>query len=173
MSKFYAGIGSRSTPADVLKVMFALAGALSEKGWTLRSGHAAGADQAFEYGSNGKAEIYLPWPTFNDDRVSPPSALVIEHPTSRALELAREYHPAWHKCSSGARQMHARNMHQVMGLNLNNPVKFVLCWTPDGLASGGTGQAIRLAESQGIEVFNLHDQATVNRVSSMLSADRD
>lgn len=43
------------------------------------------------------------------------------------------------------------------------PVGWVLCWTPDGAAegietsraTGGTGQAIRLASAHGIPVYNL------------------
>jgi hypothetical protein len=60
----YAGIGSRRAPAEILTVMTALASQLAERGYTLRSGHAAGSDQAFERGAGTRAEIYLPWPTF-------------------------------------------------------------------------------------------------------------
>jgi predicted Rossmann fold nucleotide-binding protein DprA/Smf involved in DNA uptake len=46
----YAGIGSRKTPWDICNTMVYLARALRRKGYTLRSGHAKGADQSFEMG---------------------------------------------------------------------------------------------------------------------------
>lgn len=55
----------------------------------------------------------------------------------------------------------ARNCRQIRGATLRDPVRFVVCWTPDGSLdgasreSGGTGMALRLATHDGIEVFNL------------------
>ena len=71
------------------------------------------------------------------------------------MELAKKYHPNWPACGKLARQFHARNMHQVLGPDLKSPSDFVICWTKDGKASGGTGQAIRVAEDFNIPVFNL------------------
>jgi predicted Rossmann fold nucleotide-binding protein DprA/Smf involved in DNA uptake len=47
---YYAGIGARSTPPQILSVMTRLASKLEGMGYTLRSGGAAGADTAFERG---------------------------------------------------------------------------------------------------------------------------
>lgn len=62
----YAGVGSRSTPPSILKLMHAFAKLVAGKGdWILRSGGAIGADLAFELGCNeegGKKEIYLASP---------------------------------------------------------------------------------------------------------------
>jgi hypothetical protein len=60
----YAGIGSRETPADVMALMGRVAARLEVLGWTLRSGAAQGADQAFEAGVSSKKEIFLPWKGF-------------------------------------------------------------------------------------------------------------
>ena len=49
----------------------------------------------------------------------------------------------------------ARNMHQVLGLTLDVPTDFIVCWTPDGKASGGTGQALRVAKDFSIPIYNL------------------
>lgn len=49
----------------------------------------------------------------------------------------------------------SRNVYQVLGPNLDDPVEFIICWTKDGKASGGTGQAIRIANDYGVPVFNL------------------
>ena len=47
MKGYYAGIGSRETPEEVLHVMISLGKALCKQGWGLSSGGAPGADQAF------------------------------------------------------------------------------------------------------------------------------
>jgi hypothetical protein len=149
---FYAGIGSRRTPDDVLDLMERIAAQLSEDGWTLRSGHAPGADQAFERGAGGRAEIFLPWQTFESGVRT--DGFTYAEPRVAAYEIASEFHPAWNRCSRGARMLHARNVHQILGYNLDLPVDFVVCWT-DG--KGGTEQALRIARHYDISISNLHD----------------
>lgn len=46
----YTGIGSRETPAEILEIFEHLGAWFAKKGYTLRSGHADGADAAFENG---------------------------------------------------------------------------------------------------------------------------
>jgi hypothetical protein len=152
--KSYAGIGSRRTPADVLAVMQKIAYLLSKQGWILRSGGADGADTAFETGCNKQCEIYLPWPGFNGNTS-------YRHDISpQALELASKHHPAWDRLSNGAKKLHARNCYQVLGPNLDQPVKFVICWHDN---SGGTLQAVRLAQSLNIPIYNLRDETVINK----------
>lgn len=157
----YAGIGSRRAPDDVLDLATRVATALRWKGYTLRSGHAPGLDQAWEEGAAGAAEVYLPFPSFEKlTRIQ--TDFVIDHPSREAHELAAEHHPNWLGLSRGNRQLIARNGHQVLGHHLDDPVAFVLCWTPDASldgrewqTAGGTGQALRIAAARGIPVFNL------------------
>ena len=154
--KYYAGIGSRQTPKPILDLMTTIAERLADDGWTLRSGHADGADRAFEIGAGPDAEIYLPWPTFNAHWQILGQRFIA--PTQAAINLAGQIHPAWHRCSRSAKLLHARNSHQVLGQDLDSPVRFVVCWTPldaEGQPTGGTAQAIRLANVRGIPVFNL------------------
>jgi len=169
----YTGIGSRETPDYILELMEELAKKFRKDGLRLRSGHAPGADQAFERGAGPVADIYLPWPTFEEDiefsgeydpdvqRIVLPT--VISAPTEEAISIAAAYHPAWHQCTSTVRKLHGRNVHQVLGGRpAAAPVKSacVICWTSDGKASGGTGQAIRIAEKADIPVWNLFDEDT-------------
>lgn len=153
----YAGIGSRQTPDGLMGVMRLIARTQARRGRTLRSGAAEGADSAFEAGcdaAHGKKEIYLPWDGFNARSAQEPGVFVlIDSPEATAI--ASKAHPAWERLSQGARRLHVRNTYQVLGRQLNDPVAFVVCWTPDGKGGGGTGQAIRLAESHGIPVFDL------------------
>lgn len=173
----YAGIGSRETPPGVLAYMSKVAHRLAELGYVLRSGAAAGADAAFEYGCDsggGGKEIWLPWRGFNqhDD-----TGL---YPADQHFALAATLHPAWQRLTSGAQMLHARNVGQVLGQSLNEPVSFVLCWTPDGCESsesrtrgtGGTGTAISLASNRGIAVFNLRNEDARDRLAKFVLASR-
>lgn len=148
---FYAGVGSRQTPAAVMDFMTHVAQRLDACGYTLRSGGADGADTAFERGAEHRV-IYLPWPHFNGNSSARFGA------TKAAYEIAAEFHPAWDRLSEAARKLMARNTHQVLGddvLRSEQYSRFVLCWTPRGSGSGGTGQAIRIARAYGIPVFDL------------------
>lgn len=150
----YAGIGARSTPPHVIADMERVANNLELTGFTLRSGGAHGADSAFERGVENPQhkEIYLPWQWFNNHD----SALY--GVSDRALCMAEQYHPAWHNCSNAARKFHARNCYQILGPYLDDPVDFVLCWTPHGEIEGGTGQALRIAQHHAIPIFNMQHE---------------
>lgn len=169
VAKFYAGIGSRDTPPNVLVAMTIIAQRLEKLGYILRSGAAEGADSAFEEGADSK-EIYLPWKGFNNN----PSGL---YGVCRdALLMAEKFHPAWGRLSQGAQKLQARNCYQIQGGDLQTPSEFVVCWTPDGCEkssdrtsrTGGTGQAIAIADSYGIPVFNLQRSDAVSRLKSFL-----
>ena len=165
MSKVYAGIGSRETPAEILGVMTSMAEHLERLGWTLRSGCAPGADTAFEKGTSMR-ELYLPWPKFEgrtEDMVTR------DHPQKEAFPIAEQHHPAWGRLTRGARSLHARNVHQILGPDVTTPVlsKFVICWTPEGKGGGGTGQAIRIAEHYEVPVFDLAREEDYDRVTSL------
>lgn len=170
MSRIYAGIGARKTPSDVLSKMTRIAKSLASQGWTLRSGAADGADAAFESGAGSMSEIYLPWKKFNNNES------VLCDVCDDALLLASQLHPKWNFLSAGAKKLHARNCYQILGKKLDNPVRFVICWTPDGAitesqcseATGGTATAIKLADRMSIPVFNLKLPEHAARIDAML-----
>ncbi len=139
--KYYAGIGARNTPDNVLIQMAILSAALEADGYVLRSGGAAGADSAFSDGTAfTKREI---WTAVDC--------------TFEAEKLASKYHPNWNACNPSVRRLHGRNSMIMLGRHLTAPVDFVLCWTQDGKAVGGTGQSIRMAKGLSIPVYNLAD----------------
>ena len=152
--KTYTGIGSRETPPDILMLMTSLATALSKHNYILRSGGAEGADSAFELGATYK-EIYLPWNGFNGKVVDGVSYLLpIE--TEQAREYVYDYHPNGLYLKAGAFKLMVRNTYQVLGASLHNPSDVLFCWTSDGRASGGTGQAMRIADDYNIPIINLY-----------------
>lgn len=169
----YAGIGSRQTPKQFIDKFIEIGEFLALKGITLRSGGADGADQAFEMGSDkvtdkayewhpefGKRynkEIYIPWDGFNDYWNNPDEGIYAT-PTfinyQEARIIAEECHPYWYNLSEGSRKLHTRNVYQILGENLDDPVDLVLCWTPDGKEIGGTSQALRIARAYEIPIIN-------------------
>jgi hypothetical protein len=171
---FYAGVGSRETPEDVRRLMTKIARSLAEAGWLLRSGgQPKGADSAFEEGAytlsgpfkltSTTKEIWLPWlGAFGHT-----SQLT---PTKEHYEAAAHYHPNWNACDKYARDLHARNAPVVLGADLRTPVKFVVCWTKDGLGGGGTGQAIRIARANKIPVYDLAIPGTGKLLKAFVSS---
>lgn len=160
---FYAGIGSRETPPEILALMAEIARKLASLGWIVRSGGADGADTAFEEAVlPHQREIYLPWPGFNQRRNGIVASNLPHYREAR--ELTARYHPA----SSGngwprIEKLMTRNAFQVLGRDLMQPCTFVLCWAPKPKlengrvidVNGGTGQAVRIAAARGIPVYNL------------------
>ena len=144
----YAGIGSRKTPPNILNFMTEYAKYLSAKNIILRSGGAIGADKAFEKGAGENKEIYY-----------------AKDATKESTKIAKQFHPCWDKLSQYAKKLHSRNVFQILGKNLCNPVDFLVCWTEDGcnsnltrsISTGGTGTAISMADYYDIPIFNLKD----------------
>jgi hypothetical protein len=159
MMKYYAGIGSRETPDHICRIMTNVASALEGDGWILRSGAADGADTAFERGVKimTNKEIFLPWSGYNAR--TPGQGVYAGFASfdigNVAMKVAEHHHPNWAACSQGARKMHSRNVLQIMGPSLEQLSAFVVCWTPNGSGSGGTGQAIRIANACEVPVFDL------------------
>ena len=155
MLRFYSGIGARATPPEMLSLMTRAAFALLKRGYVLRSGHAIGADSAFERGAGRDAQIFLPVPGWRGSASEfHPETLGAEL-WGRARAIAAAHHPAFAGLSAFVQALHTRNAFQVLGCSLDSPAEFVLCWTADGEASGGTGQALRIAATYGVPVYNL------------------
>lgn len=158
-NKFYAGIGSRKTPAYTQVEMNYLAGVLSDKGYTLRSGNAEGADQAFASGvKNDMAHIWLPWKHFqlNFQKKFPHHKYIPIDMLEdlEAFHSVSKFHPHADVLSVAGYQFMARNYRQVIGRGWPNS-KFVICWTECGEYKGGTAQAMRIADHFQIPILNL------------------
>lgn len=169
--KYFTGIGSRSTPKDICEIMSIIPIFLNkDHGYILRSGGAPGADLAFEtFLSNDVKNIYLPWKGFNDNKSQ------LYNVTTGAYSIAEKFHPAWKSLSQAGKKLHARNVYQVLGEDLNTPSDFVLCWTADFCEShetrsretGGTGTAISIASYFNVPVFNMARKDWYKRFEKM------
>jgi peptidoglycan/xylan/chitin deacetylase (PgdA/CDA1 family) len=89
-------------------------------------------------------------------------------PTNDAYVIAEKYHPAWTRCSPGAKKLHARNSHQILGKDLQTPCDFVVCWS-DG--SGGTEQALRIAKDYNVPIYNFYENGLEELKQRLTRAD--
>lgn len=182
MSKYYAGIGSRETPTEIMQRMVDAAASFERMGLILRSGGAAGADTAFAIGVNSpdNKEIYLPWQGFNSLKGG---MTVSSEAYAEAERISKLFHPAWNNLGRSAKTLMIRNVFQITGhnpFNIDNLSRFVLCWTKDGAngtkerptswSTGGTGQAIRIAHHYGIPVFNMAREEDIQDCKSYVAS---
>lgn len=181
--KFYTGIGSRQTPNDVLDLMARLARKLATQEYTLRSGHAIGADWGFEQGAASNAHIYLPWAGFGQKPYgSDPGRPILGTPfvptnyqqnyaTLIGLGIRNS-----NGTSEAIRKLHARNVCQVLGhADYPTASRFVVCWCPldeHGQPQGGTAPAIKLAQHHNIQVFNLIHDAVKERIEARIGGEQ-
>ena len=182
-SKVHTGIGSRSTPTRALHLMERLAARLAQLGWTLRSGGADGADSAFERGAarhEGACTIFLPWPAFSGAKgiVAPAQTAQTAQTAQRAEAIVSAVHPIWNSLPPPVKALHTRNVYQVLGLELDQPSAFVLCWTPDAAeceasssrSTGGTRSAIVIAARHAAPVINLHRTDSLTRLAELVNS---
>lgn len=148
----YSGIGSRKTPQNMCLKMTHIASQLEESGWLLRSGHAEGADQAFEIGTR-KSEIHLPWEGYENAAHGYPYRVI--RPRPEIQDIARRYHPKWDELSNPVKLLMCRNVTIVLGEDLETHSKMVICWTEGGRLKGGTAHGMKIAYAYDIPVFNI------------------
>ena len=157
--RYYAGVGSRNLPDRMAEQMQRVARHLSSLGYTLRSGGAKGADQAFESGASPSKEIFY-----------------ASSATDISREFTKKFHPAPQALHGYVLDLMARNAYQVLGYTMNNPSDFLLCWTPDGCeedatrsrTTGGTGQAISIASAYDVPVINLANDGWKDRLMKLI-----
>lgn len=164
----YAGVGARVTPEAICASMVSIGEQLSDK-WLLRSGFSGKADMAFGKGAEngqGAFEMYLPWEGFNSAPIED-ERFIVPQWTVELLDIAEQaynYDPLvraghktnWRGLKDTTKCLMARNVPQVLGLDLRTLARMVVCYTKNGMDIGGTGQAIRVAKMLNIPVFNLY-----------------
>ena len=160
MAKFLTVIGSRNITKEEEERLFKLAKLYHDRGYTLRSGGAAGADSIINQFKN--VEIIIPWNGFNGLRHDGRRVFVLDQlkDNARARELVIKIHPAPKKLSEGAMKLHMRNIYQVTGVhgvhkrNLSEGVLYVAD-EHRGRVKGGTATAVHLAKKLKLKVHNI------------------
>tara|TARA_S200002703_G_scaffold144338_1_gene137945 strand:+ start:510 stop:1034 length:525 start_codon:yes stop_codon:yes gene_type:complete len=161
------GVGSRQTPEHICQLFRELGVEAREREWWIRSGHAEGADYAFEEGAKDHCIVYLPWDGFNRDK--PVLGIGRSQPLRDEVLKIVYKHEAYAKgLSDGVKRIKSRNVYQVLGEDLKSPSDLVVCWTPYGEVEGGTGLAIKIAKAHNIPVINVGDEETEKNFDSIL-----
>ena len=160
-------IGSRNTPNSILITSASMCKYLLANYHTLRSGAAGGMDSTVEIAFDSNLysgipqlppEIFIPWPSFNKDSRSVNINHQVTGSDSKAEVIASSIHPAWRRCSQGAKKLHTRNVHQILGIDCETPSDLVMYWceeTSDGQPTGGTATAVNLALANNIQAINM------------------
>lgn len=174
----YCGVGSRETDEAGEILITDLTKLLNYNGYTLSTGDAPkGADLMFWSAIKTGKFRFGPF-----GRKPKPNTIVVP-PTNPVYDQARKIasivHPAWNFLPEPYRELHARNVFQVMGKEISEPVEFLICWTPDGAEranqttkkTGGTGTAIKVADRFGVPVFNLKREDALIRLGEFLGID--
>ena len=161
-------IGSRETPANILTFMRKIAKYCATNNIVVRSGKAGGADAAAIYGCMdadkegrlvAQPEMFIPWNRFGEASMSTKWDINLGS-NEEAYVIASNLHPAWERCSQGAKKLHTRNVGQILGSNLNSPTDVVLYWCNEkgGEPTGGTVTAVNLGkEHECITINMLHE----------------
>ena len=154
----YVGAGMSTTPPDIAEMMEGAAETFAAEGLFLRTGPGQVACEAFMRGARdpSKYAVYIPALTFGNLSTRDPGIYgPFEGNFDSAINYARKFHPAWHGMVGSVQWLMASASYQVLGPNLDDPAKFVLCWTPDGIGGDTTGQVLRLARAFDIPIFDL------------------
>ncbi len=188
MTRYYTMIGSRGTPLEIMELMTKFATKACEFDYVGRSGGADGVDSCLEEGfklfkktypnvsGTDYLEIYLPWKDFNGRNSSEEGYYTLPFMSNKgqAQDIAEKIHPAWERCSQGAKKLHTRNVYQLLGQNLNTPSRFVICYAKpkndgtDGV-KGGTATAVQLGIKNGVDIINLYHDKHRKRVEDWVS----
>lgn len=166
-------VGSRNIPHEMGVILTKVTSMLSFLGGKLRTGDARGADTY--------ARIALSKGTISDKGIFKED---IEAYTARqgqdsdCLKLAGSFHPFWKTITSDfIKQLHARNVKQIIGMNFDNPIPsdIMICYTPNGIKTheervkdfkrtGGTGTAISVAEHFNVPILNIGNEEDYQKV---------
>lgn len=176
---YYAGIGSRETPFELKETMGNIGECLSANDYILRSGNARGADKWFSDGCdriNGKSEIILPFKGYGGGHKN---SIIIQNKNllKEATEIMKSIKPKSYTWNSKNTPYHRRNVFQILGVNLNTPVEFVICYTSTGSETekdvierdetSGTSMAIVLADRLDIPVINMYNENWLYKLYSI------
>lgn len=170
-NKSYVGIGNPDTPYTVQTQITGLAKKLEEMGYTLRTDGGQGGSEAFVKGASSLIEIIIPWKKFNGQEAGFFKTL------PEAFDIVRKFAPAFDSMKEVVQKILASKAHLVLGTDLTQPAKFIICWSSDGLEdgkkrtakSGFVGTPISLATANDIPVFNLKNPDAIDRLKQFLS----
>lgn len=162
--------GEGGLPPEIEEKFIELSKVLLGKGFIYRYGGDSNNDL---YGKilnieGGLIDTYLPWKKFNTTVTAK-----LSKPTEQAYKHAMHYHLGFAKMKPTVRAMLAKDVHVLVGEDCKRPVRFMICYTPDGCetkekinykTTGFASFPITVACAANIPVFNLKNDDAVNRL---------
>jgi hypothetical protein len=185
MSRYYGGVGSRETPDPILLLFARIGRTLCDQGFGLSSGDAIGADYAFYVGArlsenfaNVPQRIFLSRNGFQgryEDRSKGfIDASRNEAHWQQAMGIAEQARGGFYNLTPGGIALHTRNVFQIMGEQLDEPVRAVYLYaTPhptQDKVSGGTNTAYKIAKQCNIErIYNFAYESVQTKALAWLA----
>lgn len=177
----YAGVGSRACNATELGLIQKISQHVANRNWLLRSGGAKGADSAFEWGCQqalGHKEIFIPCSPFNGRQSGDMDVFNIPFDMDVFETYVSKIHPnpqaLLQPKNRFALLAHTRNVYQILGPNVDDPVDLVIYCANEhnGVVAGGTATAVHLARSLEIPTYNLryNHVAAVDAIKGIIKA---
>ena len=175
IGKYFAIVqykGKEGVPNDVLEKMLSASKVFMKSGFVLRfNGETEGFNTKILDIDIARVETYLPWKTFNKDNISLTPKMV--RPNEEAYHVAAYYHKKFKELPNSARAILARDVHVLLGENVKNPIKLLLCYSSDGAESikeinfkvtGYISFSIMICDAMGIPVFNMGKKDALSRL---------
>lgn len=168
-------------PDEIKQEFVKIAKALNGKGYKYR--HTGGSNDEIDNTilaiENINTESYLPWKTFNKEITKP----VIKKPTGKSYRIAANSHKAFKKLTNGVRAILARNIHAMLGKELNKPATFIIAYSEDGAeaitrgidfkVTGNVAFFLKVAEDSNIPVFNIKKKDAITRLVEYIQKDKE
>jgi hypothetical protein len=166
MNKRIACIGSRTLTGYQLNICEKIGTWLALQGYTISTGNAEGADQAFAAGANRvdptRVHLCLPWLSYEAEKIVTGNNIAYPPYPDWMWKEAQKHHPVWNRLSKGAKLLQVRNICIVHG------VAQVVAWPSSKIGGGGTGQGMRYARAISIPVIDLSKEEDLERVATKM-----
>lgn len=160
-----ACVGSRALNHYQLEHCLSIGRYLAMKRFTISTGNALGADQAFARGGNQvnpeMVELHLPWEGYEASTIMQGNMVALDGDDAEFTATAKICHPAWDKLKRGGRALMTRNVGIIRGASQ------VVAFPGE---TGGTRHSIRVAQHLGIPVVDLSDLSSLRRVIAVMAA---
>lgn len=185
--KYWAGVGSRETPLEILHLMVRLGRTLTDLGFPLSSGDAVGADRAFYRGASLSpryaevgSRIYLHKNGYQCRWRDPKQGFLVasDYPDTypRAVQMASQARGGFYGLGPGGIALQTRNVFQIHGHTLQDTIGALYYYgVPVGKPEnekvrGGTNTAVRLGVMANVpQRHNLYFEATRQRAVAFLA----
>lgn len=160
-NRMFTVVTHGDVPDDTMNIIEAFCRKLIEKGFTYRyDGDARSKASLLAYtASKQRSEIFLPWKKFNTDVDA-----TLAYPKEDAYRIGAFYHTKLNDLAGPVKGFIARNVHVLLGGELNTPLSLLICYTEDGSEvtkgmdykkAGNASFFIRVCEDLDIPVFNM------------------